>query len=436
MKRKRVAGVTGLLAALALQTACGSGSGGQHDGASDGAGVEHVVFWGWAKGTKQVVDAFNKSHKDIQVTFEEIPSGNAGGYAKFANAVKAGNAPDLMSVEYPQVPDFVTQGALRDITAETADIKAKYPPSVFGLVELGGKTWSIPLDAAPQVFFYRKDLFEKNKIQVPKTWDDFRKAAEQVKKADPQARLGSFHPDDPNLLATYAWQAGAKWFGSEGGSWKVAIDDEPTKKVAAYWDGMIKDDLVKVQPTLSQEWIASIAQDQMWGYLGANWAAGMIKSNNAPLSGKWAVAPAPNWGTPASGMFGGTTYAVSKDSKHVAAAVEAAKWFTGTPEAWTARLGSGTSSAFPAIPDLVPVAAKTFDTAYYGGQDIYGVFSEAYTTIQPGWTWGPSMVQVLTSFKDRLGQVATGSASLPDVLGAVQADTVNEIKGRGLAVTP
>ncbi|WP_049566205.1 ABC transporter substrate-binding protein [Nonomuraea sp. SBT364] len=435
MRGKRVAGVASLLATAVLLAACGDG-GGDAGKEAAGSAPEQVVFWGWAKGTKEVVDAFNAAHTDIKIKFEEIPSGNAGGYAKFANAVKAGNAPDLMSVEYPQVPDFVSQGALRDITAETADIKAKYPASVITLVELGGKTWSIPLDAAPQVFIYRKDLFEKNKIEVPKTWDDFRSAAEKVKKADAKARIGSFHPDDPNLLATYAWQAGGQWFSSAGGSWKVSIDDPATQKVAAYWNDLIKDDLVKVQPTFSQEWIASLAEDQVWGYLGANWAAGMIKSNNAPQSGKWTVAPAPNWGTPASGMFGGTTYAVSKDSKHAEAAVEVAKWLTGAPEAWTARLGSGTSSSFPAIADLVPVAAKTFDTGFYGGQDIYQVFSEAYQTIKPGWTWGPSMVQVLTSFKDRLGQVSSGATTVPDVLTAVQADTVEEIKGRGLAVTP
>ncbi|NUP64537.1 MAG: sugar ABC transporter substrate-binding protein [Nonomuraea sp.] len=431
MKRKYVAG---LMAAAVVLTGCGSGDAGSGGEGKSAAGPEQVVFWGWAKGTKEAVDAFNAAHTDVQIKFEEIPSGNAGGYAKFSNAIKAGNAPDLMSVEYPQVPDFVTQGALEDITSRTADIKPKYPASVFQLVELGGKTWSLPLDAAPQVFVYRKDLFAKHKIDVPKTWDDFRAAAEKVKKADSGARLGSFFPDDPNLLATFAWQAGGKWFGSEGDAWKVTIDDEPTKKVAAYWQGLIKDDLVKVQPTFSQEWISSIAKDQVWGYLGANWSAGMIKSNNAPQQGKWAVAPTPNWGTPASGMFGGTTYAVSKGSKHAGAAVEAAKWLISSPEAWKARLGSGTSSAFPAIADLVPVAAQSFDTAFYGGQDIYQVFRQAYDTIQPGWAWGPSMVQVLTSFKDQLGQVSSGATTVPDVLTQVQADTIEEIKGRGLSV--
>jgi multiple sugar transport system substrate-binding protein len=41
---------------------------------------------------------------------------------------------------------------------------------------------------------------------------------------------------------------------------------------------------------------------------------------------------------------------------------------------------------------------------------------------------------VLTSFKDKLGQVSTGATTVPDVLTQVQADTVNEIKGRGLSV--
>lgn len=435
MERKRAAaGIAGMLAGMTLLAACGGGSGESAPASGEAGKPVQVTFWGWAKGTQQVVDAFNTSHKDIQIRFEEIPSGNAGGYAKFSNAVKAGNAPDVMSIEYPQLPDFVNQGALQDLTADVADVKAKYPASVFSLVELGGKTWSVPMDAAPQVFFYRKDLFEKNKIEIPKTWDDFKAAAEKVKKADDKARIATFFPDDPSVLAALSWQAGGKWFGTEGDAWKVSIDDEATKKVADYWQGMVKDDLVKVQPSFSQEWNAAFEDDTLWGYVGANWGAGVMKGNHAGQSGKWAIAPIPNWGTPASGMLGGTTFGVAKNSKNTKAAVEVIKWLTGSPEAWTARLSSGTSSGFPAIADLVPVAAKSFDASYYGGQDIYALFTEAYGTIQPGWTWGPSMVQTLTSFKDALGKVSTGGTTIPDVLETVQSATVDEIKGRGLNV--
>ncbi|MFI6533331.1 ABC transporter substrate-binding protein [Nonomuraea sp. NPDC050547] len=434
MERKRAAaGLAGLLAGITMLAACG---GGGQEAAGTGAGGQPVTvtFWGWAKGTQQVVDAFNKSHKDVQIKFEEIPSGNAGGYAKFANAVKAGNAPDVMSIEYPQLPDFVNQGALQDITAVTADVKGKYPGSVFSLVELGGKTWGVPMDAAPQVFFYRKDLFEKNKIEVPATWDEFKAAAVKVKKADGKARIATFFPDDPSVLAALAWQAGGKWFGTESDAWKVSIADEATKKVAGYWQDLVKDDLVHVQASFSQPWNAAFEDDTLWGYVGANWGAGVMKSGHAGQSGKWAIAPVPHWGTPSSGMLGGTTFGVSKNSKNSKQAIEVIKWLTGSEQAWTARLASGTSSGFPAIADLVPVAAKSFDASFYGGQDIYALFSESYKTIQPGWTWGPSMVQTLTAFKDSLGKVSTGETTIPSVLDTVQTATVNEIKARGLNV--
>lgn len=430
---RKSTGIAGVLAGVSLlATACGGG--GQAEPAAEAGKPAQVTFWGWAKGTQQVVDAFNASHKDVQIRFEEIPSGNAGGYAKFSNAVKAGNAPDIMSVEYPQLPDFVNQGALQDISAEVSDVKPKYPAGVLGLVELGGKTWALPMDAAPQVFFYRKDLFEKNKIEVPKTWDDFKAAAEKVKKADGKARIATFFPDDPSVLAALSWQAGGRWFGTEGDAWKVTINDEPSKKVAAYWQDLVKEDLVKVQPSFSQEWNAAFEDGTLWGYVGANWGAGVMKGNHAGQSGKWAIAPIPNWGTPSSGMLGGTTFAVSKGSKNTKAAVEVVKWLTGSQEAWSARLSSGTSSGFPAITDLVPVAAKSFDASFYGGQDIYKLFSESYATIQPGWTWGPSMVQTLTAFKDALGKVGSGETTIPDVFDTVQTATVAEIKSRGLNV--
>ncbi|MFI7444820.1 ABC transporter substrate-binding protein [Nonomuraea indica] len=428
------AGIAGVLAAVSLfAAACGGGEQAQQQAGQAGKPVQ-VTFWGWAKGTQEVVDAFNKTHKDVQITYEEIPSGNAGGYAKFSNAVKAGNAPDVMSVEYPQLPDFVNQGALQDLSPEVADVKSAYPASVFSLVELGGKAWALPMDAAPQVFFYRKDLFDKHAIEVPKTWDDFRKAAEKVKKADGEARIATFFPDDPSVLAALSWQAGGRWFGTEGDAWKVTINDAPTKKVADYWQSLVKDDLVKVQPSFSQEWNAAFEDDTLWGYVGANWGAGVMKGNHAGQAGKWAIAPVPHWGTPASGMLGGTTFGVSKGSKNTKAAVEVIKWLTGSKEAWTARLSSGTSSGFPAVADLVPVAAKSFDAGFYKDQDIYALFSEAYRSIQPGWTWGPSMVQTLTAFKDALGKVGAGQTTIPAVLDTVQTATVEEIKGRGLNV--
>ncbi|WP_309056083.1 sugar ABC transporter substrate-binding protein [Streptomyces sp.] len=422
----------GTAAALAVLTACGGGA----DTADRPNGPVTLTFWGWAKGTREAVAAFNASHTDIQVRFEEIPSGTAGGYAKISNAVKAGNAPDLVSIEYPSLPEFVSSGALQDIGDEFTEAdRAKLLPQAVELTTLGGRTWAVPFDAAPQAFYYRKDLFDRYKIPVPTTWDAFRKAAEQVRKADPEARIATFFPDDPTTFEAMAWQAGAQWFKAENDTWKIDTTDPATTKVTAYWQGLVDDGLVHKNASFSPEWTGSLKNGTTFGYLGASWGAGVLKGTLPEQSGKWAVAPLPSWdGRPASGMLGGSTFAVTKDSKRKAAAVAFAEWMSTTEEGVTARISSGTSSAFPAATALRPVARKAFDAGFFGGQDIYALFEASGASINPHWAWGPTTGTTNTAVKDVFGRIAPGGPTLADAVKAGHDATVAELTRRGLKV--
>lgn len=418
--------------ALAALTACGGGDG----SAAKSAGPVTITFWGWAKGSKDVVDAFNASHKNIQVKFEEIPSGTAGGYAKISNAVKAGNAPDLVSIEYSSLPEFVSSGALQDIGGEfTEQDRAKLLPQAVQLTTLGGKSWAVPFDAAPQAFFYRKDLFARYQVAVPRTWDEFKAAAEKVKKADAKARIATFFPDDPTTFEAMAWQAGAQWFKAENDTWKIDTTDAATTRVAAYWQGLLDADLVHKNASFSPEWTGSLKNGTTIGYLGASWGAGVLKGTLPEQSGKWAVAPMPNWnGTPASGMLGGTSFAVTKGSGKKAAAVEFAEWMSTTEAGVKARIASGTSSAFPAATALRPVAKQVFDASYYGGQDIYALFEASGASIAPGWSWGPTTGTTNTTIKDQFGKIAPGGPGITDAIKAGHDATVAELTKRGLKV--
>ncbi|MGW8357485.1 ABC transporter substrate-binding protein [Streptomyces wedmorensis] len=425
--------IAGTATALAVLTACG---GGGDDTANKSSGPVTITFWGWAKGSKDVVDAFNASHTDIQVKFEEIPSGTAGGYAKISNAVKAGNAPDLVSIEYSSLPEFVSSGALQDIGDQFTEAdRAKLLPQAVELTTLGGKSWAVPFDAAPQAFFYRKDLFARYKVAVPTTWDDFRKAAEQVKKADAKARIATFFPDDPTTFEAMAWQAGAQWFKAENDTWKIDTTDPATTKVTDYWQGLLDADLVHKDASFSPEWVGSLKNGTTIGYLGASWGAGVLKGNSPELSGKWAVAPIPTWdGKPASGMLGGTSFAVTKDSKQKAAAITFAEWMSTTEDGVKARIASGTSSAFPAAAALRPVAKKAFDASYYGGQDIYALFEAAGASINPNWSWGPTTGTTNTAIKDRFGKITKGGPGIADAVKGGHDATVAELTKRGLKV--
>ncbi|WP_329562147.1 ABC transporter substrate-binding protein [Kitasatospora sp. NBC_01266] len=438
-RRSRLAAATAIGAlSLSLVAACGS-SGSSTGAPSASAGPVTITFWGWAKGTQDVVNAFNASHKDVQVNFQQIPSGVAGGYAKISDAVKAGNAPDVFNVEYAALPDFVSQGAVQDISKLVpASLKAQYLPQSVELTTLADKTWGLPLDAAPQALFYRKDLFAQAGITTPPTtWDEYLADAQKLKQAEPNTRIGTFFPDDPSTLEALSWQNGAHWFTSVGDTWNVAVNSPQTKRVTDYWQQLVSGDLVRVQTSFSQQWVASLQKGETAAYVGAAWGGGVLKSDLASspgAAGKWAVAPIPTWdGKPASGMLGGTTFAVSKDSKKAKAAVEFSTWATTTPEGIQARIASGTSSMFPAAPTLIPSAKAAFNTDFYGGQDIYSVFVDESKAIVPSWQWGPALSVTNSTLSDAFGKLGSGG-SIGSAVDSAQQATVDALKTRGLKV--
>ena len=429
---RRSLALAGTATALAVLAGCGGGGGSD---AGDGGPVT-ITYWGWTKGTEQTVDRFNATHDDITVKYEEIPAGGAGGYAKISNAVKAGNAPDLVSIEYPSLPEFVSQGALKDISPYvTGALKKKLLPQAVELTTLGGRNWAVPFDAAPQMYYYRKDFFDRHKIKVPKTWADFRTAAAAAKKADPKARIGTFFPDDPTTFEAMVWQAGARWFATQGDAWKVDTGDPATKKVTAYWQGLLDDGLINSATSFSPGWTHALKAGDTVGYLGASWGAGVLKGLVPDQSGKWAAAPMPTWdGKPAGGMLGGSTWAVTKDSEQAAAAVKFATWMSTSPDAVKARLSSGESSAYPAAKALRPVAKKAFDARFYGDLDLFGLFDRSAAAIGQHWAWGPTGGTTNAALKDAFGKAADGDGTLADAVRAAEDATVREMHKRGLKV--
>ncbi|MFE9808318.1 ABC transporter substrate-binding protein [Streptomyces sp. NPDC005548] len=423
----RIAATATVAALGLLATACGGDDGGSA-AASDGKPVT-LTYWTWTLGAKSTVEAFNRTHKDIQVKLTEIPSGTEG-YSKMSNAVKGGNAPDVATIEYQMVPEFASQGNLIDLTKYAGEtVKSKFPDAVQSLVTFGGRTWTVPYDVAPQLYYYRTDLFKKYGIEVPKTWADFKTAAATVKKQDKNVRLASMPKSDAALLAALAWQAGGKWFTTEGDAWKPAVNDAPSKKVADYWDGLVKDGLVQSYTAYSPEETKARTSGKTLSFLGASWSAGGLKTAMPDLSGKWAAAPMPNWGTSATGNYGGTSYGVLKGSEHAEQAAEFIKWLTTDKAGVEARLADleSPSSAVPADPAMREVAAARFDTAYLHGQDLYKLASEQVDAIVPGWTWGPDQLDVYTAVQD-----ATAKSGFAGGIEAGQRNAESGITERGL----
>lgn len=268
-----------------------------------------LTYWSWTSGSQELADRFNATHDHIRVTFEKVPAGTAGGYSKMFNAVKAGKAPDVVAVEYPQLPGFVTQQVLQPLDPYgVTDLGDQYPDWAWRQVALGGQVYGLPMNIGPTVMFYRTDLFAEYGLTPPTTWEEFRTTAETVAAEHPGVTLTNFGTNDAALLAGLAWQAGARWFDSGSGHWQVDATDEAGARFAGYWESLIDDGLVTARPTFAEQHVTQLQQGTSLTVLAAPWTAANIQRFAPDLAGRWGAAPLPAWPEgPASGNYGGSS---------------------------------------------------------------------------------------------------------------------------------
>ncbi|MFJ6569717.1 ABC transporter substrate-binding protein [Streptomyces sp. NPDC091292] len=428
MRRARLAGAALLAAAGIMLTACGGGG----TEASD-SGPANITFWGWAAGYEKSVALWNKTHPDIQVKYEAITDGGAGGYDKMFTAAKAGKAPCLAQVGYETFSSFLAAGVLQDISDHVEPQRDEFADWVWGNVGVNGKAYGVPVDTAPMAMFYRADLFKDAKIAVPKTWDEFTAAAAKVKAADPSSRLMNL-PTDPYLYAGFAWQGDAPWFGVKGDAWSVSLDSSANTKVADYWQGLFDKQLVTSYPAFDAALYSAWSKGKVWAEVGPVWSASLIRDNAAGSAGKWAVAPMPRWGTTdAVGNSGGSATAVMKDCDRPKEATEFALWMSTNDESVSNLIAS--AAILPASKSGLANTALDAPQSYYGDQPIYQTFREEAAKVNDTWRWGPVMSTTATGLGDGLGKVHTKKATFADALAGAQKGTLDALRAQGFSVS-
>ena len=431
-----------LLSTLSITACSSNSSSGDSSTAAAAAscapasGPVTLTFTSWVPDIQKVVDIWNQANPNIQVKVQTGPNGNGGTYQNFFNQLKAGNAPDLGQIEYDALPSFRVQDGLMDLgtCSDVTAAKDKFVDWTWSQVSFGeqGHVYAIPQDAGPMAMFYRKDLFEKNNIKVPTTWQEYADAAVKVKAAG--GSITNFSNSDINQFAGLAWQAGAHWFANDGSNWTVSMTDPATTKVAAYWQDLIDKKLVSAVPPWTDEWNNAYNEGKDWTWVSAVWGANSISSGAPKTSGKWAVAPMPQWtaGDQVAGNWGGSSTAVFKGSKHPYEAAKFALWLNTSSEALTAL--NKVANLYPAAKAGAALPALAEGVPFYGNQKIYDVFSAASAQVKPDFTWGPTMTQTYADASDGFKAALSGSGTLLKALTDAQASTIQTLKSQSIPV--
>ncbi|MDX3076864.1 extracellular solute-binding protein [Streptomyces sp. NPDC088354] len=221
--RRPAALAAAALAGVLLITSCGS-SGGSEEGDGKTLKLWHYEAPNSAMGVAwdQAIAEFKKSHPGVKVEFE------AKGFEqvqKTASMVlNSSNAPDVMEYNKGNATAglLAKQGLLTDLTPQVA----KYgwdkllSPSVTTTSRydakgvMGSGNWyGIPNFGEYTMVYYNKDLFQKNGVKVPTTFDEFEQAlaAFKAKGITPLANGGAEYPAHQYLYQLALTKADRSW---------------------------------------------------------------------------------------------------------------------------------------------------------------------------------------------------------------------------------
>ncbi|MFB2597859.1 sugar ABC transporter substrate-binding protein [Herbiconiux sp. P17] len=426
--RRWATGAVAGVAAISLLAGC-SASGA--DGGSDStAGAATVDFWGWVPGLEDLVDQFNSENPDIQVSFHRM-TGDDG--QKVEAAVDAGAGPDLVQLSSHDLPDYVISGRVQPITDYVADIEDNNTASSWAAVTFGDDVYGVPQGIGPAGMMYRTDLFDKYGIAVPKTWDEYLDAARKIHAADPNAYIANMSPSEIGQWMQEVQQAEGSWYGVDGDSWTVGVNDDASKMVAERWQTLLDEGLVTTEQMWTPEYWALVNSGKIATISYAAWFPSLLAENAADTSGLWRIAPLPtNAGSTNSGDSGGAAIVVLKGSKNPEAAAKFASWLNDSDETQDALITVG--GLFPSTTNGLASDALMQPQKFYGDQVINEVFADAAKNTPATWTEGPNYGTAQTAVTDEFAKVVTGQETFLQALDNAQAATIADLKSRGLNV--
>lgn len=406
-------------------TACAGGDGGTDAdldaGALDAALEEGgtIEFWTWTPIGAEQAELFMDAYPNVTVEVVEA-GGSSEQTTNLQNALAAGNGiPDVISVEYMNIPQLQLPGELYDLSVFGFDeLESTFTASTWGAVTTDDGIWALPQDSGPMAMFYNETVFADAGVEIPTTWDEFVTAGEAIKAANPDDCIVA---DNGNggFVSSMIWQAGGRPFSVDGETVSIDLQDEGTKKWADSWNRIVEGGLNCDMSEWSDEWFASLSDGTIGTVLSGAWMPGVFEASAPAASGQWRVAPMPTYdGTAANAENGGTGGAVPADAENPALGAAFLRWLMTDAESIELFLGTG---GFPStVAELESEEFLTHESEYFGGQRINEVLVAGIENVGSGWEYLPWQPYTNSIAGETVGQSYVSGSDLNEGLIAWQ----------------
>ena len=363
------------------------------------------------KVTKDQAKMYMEKHPDVKVVVYSLPPSTTDKLAYYLQLFEAKSSDvDICTIDVPWLGDLA--GNMLDLKKYGGEkITKEMFPKVAATGFVGDKLAALPCWTDAGMLYYRTDLLEKYKLQVPKTWADLTKTAYIIQEGEKKA-------GNPDFVG-FVWQGEAyggltcdalEWIASNDGGTIVSDDKIVTVdnqnaidaiNMAASWVGTISP---KGVTSMQEEESRAVFQSGNAAFM-RNWpyAYVLAQGKDSKVKGKLGVGPLPAGKSGHSAAtLGGWLMAVNKYSKHPEIAADVAK-FIVSPEAQKVRaIKAGQNPTLMSLyKDKEVLAANPFY------KNFYDVLMDAVA--RPSTVTAPHFNQVSQTFYKAVYDVLTGN---------------------------
>lgn len=306
-----------------------------------------VIVWGInplqvGSGNKEMIDAFNASHPDIELVPQSTP-GTAGyatqDVAKLLAAIASGNPPDVTWLDRFTAAQFASRNALTPIDDYVEmsgfDVSEYYDYTIQELT-FNGKLWGLPYDTDTRPLYWNKDVFKEVGLdpeRPPQTWDELLQYSQKITKVDNEGkflRIGYIPTFGNTSMYLYGYANGAKFLSEDGRKALLNAPElvEALEYVCKHYEFLGGAEKVNAyQSTFQGESNDPFLIGQVGMLVTVNNATQSYARYNPNLNFGAALPPAPA-GKPQVTWSGGWSYAIPRGAKHPKEAFEVIRWLT------------------------------------------------------------------------------------------------------------
>jgi multiple sugar transport system substrate-binding protein len=318
--KKYLGAAAAVLACAALVVAAASASPKKHS-----AVTINFMTYVWqpttVAATKQIVAAWNSSHKDIKVNEIQIDPNTVHDY--IVTNFAGGTAPDIVQDEAADIAGFSQQGYIADLRKLIpASLRASIAPRVWGSVTFGRKVTAVPTLLQTYNVFANVDALKAAGVKLPTTahpwtWPQFRAAA---KKLTSNGKFGVGwglrSPASVSMSLALNWGGTFFYFDKKAGKWVVKVTGAESKYLTTVHDMIWQDG--SIDPAA----VGSSGGGVLPGFFAGKYAmtiqgnyAAQQMISDAPAGFHWALLPLLK-GTSQDQMADPQTFSVTSQSSH------------------------------------------------------------------------------------------------------------------------